>query len=814
MNKVQFIALSLLTGMTLAAETRTNAVPASADTEQPRTPTKSPLKPPVRPAHRKWLRPQASRLIGQRVWVVAVLTSLLFHLFVRAERTTPPPGKYYTSWLGNTYMDNNGKKNVTEELNDLAVSPNGRVFTAGYAETWGGGASYNTTNGGFRFRYDRFETGFGDPVSCVAASATYVYFGSGKGILRAGHNGSQGPYSTFSAARDVQGLFIRSGKLYVSDFAGGKIRVLNITNMVEERSWACPNPTRLTVDGSGNVWVVIYSPTSVQPPSGGPMWWGEKVRSFSPDGTPGPEITDFEKPLSVAINQRGQLLVGGLNDHSQLWVYDISGTPTKVGTFGAEKGIFGAKTEGAFTDLAKLHWIRSIAVDAEDSIYTGCCYGTFWGGCVEKWDPSGSLRWRVFAGTSLDSAGIDPENESEVYSKYHHYSLDYSKTTPGTEWSLKGFTVNRFKYPTDTRVDQNTDVGSRCLGAGAYRIGGKLFIARSNQEGYRWELYRQETSTEGEVLVPSVVMGAGTESRNKFYNPTTKTWYAKPKKSNLYNQYWCIAKNGDMLTIADNPDKIIHYKFGGLDTNSNPIWDSANATLTAAPELKNTRKFHYDSDEDVMYLTGDNPGEEWGTFLKIKRFNNWLGGNRVSSFTATVPYNDTQYTPDLNYGGGQAIAFSVAGDYMFVLYGYGHIRVLDKTDGHLVGTLVQSVANGWRGSAGQVDADYGMTATKLSNGEYILLFENAAWANIMIQRWCPSGDCPPVTPKLKMKADAAQVELNWPLLPSGFKAQQSVSLGPSAQWADLAELPAQSENEFSVQMNPPPADKFYRLSKP
>jgi hypothetical protein len=50
-----------------------------------------------------------------------------------------------------------------------------------------------------------------------------------------------------------------------------------------------------------------------------------------------------------------------------------------------------------------------------------------------------------------------------------------------------------------------------------------------------------------------------------------KTWYHKPKKDNLYNQYWCIARNGDLLTIADNPDKIIHYKYGGLDTNSNPI---------------------------------------------------------------------------------------------------------------------------------------------------------------------------------------------------------------------------------------------------
>jgi hypothetical protein len=30
-----------------------------------------------------------------------------------------------------------------------------------------------------------------------------------------------------------------------------------------------------------------------------------------------------------------------------------------------------------------------------------------------------------------------------------------------------------------------------------------------------------------------------------------------------------------------------------------------------------------------------------------------------------------------------------------------------------------------------------MTVTKRSNGQYVLLFENAAWANIMMIRWCP-----------------------------------------------------------------------------
>ncbi len=672
---------------------------------------------------------------SRKVSIHTVVWLALFVQAASAEVPFDPPGAYSTSWLGNTYMDANGHKNVTEELADMCVSPNGKLYTAGYAETGGGGAEYNADDGGFIARYDRFESGFGDPVSVVAADNQYVYYGTGtKGILRAGHGGSLGPYTPFLKGANIQGLFLKGDTLYVSDFSSGKIRVINTADMTEKSSWSCASPTRLTVDASNNVWVIIYSAASVQPPSGGPMWWGEKVMSFSPAGAPGPEITDFEKPLSVAVNGSGKLLVGGLNAHSQIWIYDIRGTPSKVGTFGAQDGIFSG-IPGEFTNSAKLHWIKAIAVDASDNIFTGCTYGTFWGNCIEKWNPNGALQWRLFAGTSLDSAGLDPDNHTEVYSKYHHYSLDYSKTTPGGEWSLKGFTVNRFKYPNDPRVDQNTDVGSRSLGAGAWRIGGKLFVGRSSQEGYRFELHRQDTATDGEVLAPSFRMGAGGDKFNCFYNSQTRTWDQKPKKDGIYNQYWNIAKNGDLFTIGD-PQTIIHYKYGGLDQNSNPLWDATNATTEVVSAFKPVRRLIYDSDSDTMYLAGDVKDGNWGSFLSVKKFTDWSKGNRTASYAAELPYRDKDYAGISNYGGGDPVTFSVTGDYAFIGYGIGHVRILNKSDGKLVGTLRQNV-NGWKGSDGQVDAAYGMTVTLRKNGEYVVLFENAAWANIQMYRWRP-----------------------------------------------------------------------------
>ncbi len=120
--------------------------------------------------------------------MIASILPGLSMLSTRAEVPSDPPGRYSTSWLGNTYMDAAGHKNVTEELADLCLSPGGKLFTAGYAETWGGGAEHQSADGGFVARYDRFESGFGDPVKCVAADSKYVFWGTpGKGILRSDH---------------------------------------------------------------------------------------------------------------------------------------------------------------------------------------------------------------------------------------------------------------------------------------------------------------------------------------------------------------------------------------------------------------------------------------------------------------------------------------------------------------------------------------------------------------------------------------------------------------------------------------------------
>jgi len=67
----------------------------------------------------------------------------------------------------------------------------------------------------------------------------------------------------------------------------------------------------------------------------------------------------------------------------------------------------------------------------------------------------------------------------------------------------------------------------------------------------------------------------------------------------------------------------------------------------------------------------------------------------------------------------------------------GHQNIPEELD------LLCLSPNGKVFTTGKGVAADGLTVTRRANGEYLDLFEHAAWANTQRDRWCPKGACPP-----------------------------------------------------------------------
>ena len=671
------------------------------------------------------------------------------------------PGSFRYSWVGNSFMNHTAKAWVPDEVRDLCVAANGTVFTAGYAEA--GGSGLAVKSGAFFGRYSGFNSGFGDPVKAVATDGTNVYWGGGNGVQRYGFASGTAPNRTILAGSSITGVAYKEGELYLSDYSQNLIRVFAAGSMTQKRQWTCTRPGKVAVDQNSHVWVIQYAEGS----DPNTILTGTQILSFSDTGTPGPSITDVTNPQAITVNGSNQLLVGGLDPDSQIRVYgDLGGAPMLAGTFGVKGGIFSG-TPGLHEPL-KFHQIRGLGVDAAGNIYVCQMYGAkSWGQSIEAYTSDGKLLWEVHGFDYVECVALDPESDTDGYDHQHHFTLDWSKSD-GKEWSFKGFTVNRFKYGKDPRV---TFQGGFRAGVAAFRVAGKLFIAQTDQNAYPLNIYRFNPGVDGEVAIPSVAFTGGNPDkilRDANGNGEFDAGETSPGAPGYY-QYFDITPDGGICRIGDaaGSPTITYYPCQGLDPVGNPIYRAANSKTWKAPkEFGSLRKVVYDPKNDIMYLGGQAGGSVEDAVVRLCRFDTWTGA-RTKVWDVTIPYEDKSYTPETSYGAGRALSVRQTGQFVFIQYGYGYIRVHDKDSGGYLGTIKPSL-HGFTGGGGQVDITHGMTAYLRSNGEYILFTEDAGHNLVIMTRWCPSGDCPSPTPKLGVKREQAQMELSSPINPNGF----------------------------------------------
>jgi hypothetical protein len=651
------------------------------------------------------------------------------------------PGRVIHSWLANSFAIQKGHQSVPVTAVGLAVTPDGTVFSAGVAEGYGGVASFK--DGKFVTKYD-YDSGFGSSASAVAVDDTFVYIGTGVGLFRT-RLGDAAYNRTPITGGSIHGLVLRDGELYLSDAKVGKIRVLSTITMKEVRAFAAPSPGALAVAADGRAWVV-QGRSGKEPFDRG----GIQINSYSKEGQPGPTITDFEAPCALTFDPKGWLMVGGLNQHSQIWSYDVSGSPKKVGTFGAEGGVFSGKP--GIYGPRKFHWIRGLGFDAAGNLYVAGVFGSWYNALIEAYAPSGERLWDVYGlGNWLDTACTDPADENIVYTKENVFAMDWNQP-PGREQRLTGLTVDRFRYPLDSRVTDGHGPGHRLIN-GVRRISGKPFLFCGAQGTGNLEIYK--LGEPGCVAAPcGYVAGAS------IWRPGNGQRWPEDAESFIWTEgnsngapdsaefaaverrpRWGFMHLDDTAGIwqCSGDGTIFQLRCEGLDRGGNPVYRRASeVAYKYPPEFPGDRlrRLFYIPGNDTM-IAGGSPGTEENACDLLIRYDHWTDAARKTKrWTIRLPLNDKSYTPDTGYGGGAPLAMQARGEYLFIAYGYGIIRVHRLDDGGYVGTIRPDI-NGFPGSGGCVDSDNALNVTLRKNGEYVLFLENAGLNHVMMFRWSP-----------------------------------------------------------------------------
>lgn len=679
--------------------------------------------------------------------LVGLLASTLFACYVTSEAVSQP--SYKTSWLGNSFSG--GKKWVQIQITAMHVAADGTVYTnsewdeagreagiykngdvIGLADDlhgWGRiGGKAVTANSKYLFVGMSQESG-GNPGEDYPAKETKWF-----AVRRYNLSGKSAPFPNgrgwdksmviVNTSEQVTGLATADNELYVSDPAENRIRVYDTEMMTELRSWSLKNPRQITVDRQGNLWIIQAKDGSNAP----------KILHYSKTGEKLPsQITGVVEPTAIAVDNQGRLMVAENGPRQQVLIYNITGTPKLADTFGAEGGIYSGK-RGEVGDL-KLYGLTGVGTDAAGNIYVSNDGFNRSGADLRKYDAKGKLQWQLLGLIFLDTADADPDtNGVNVFAKDEHYVMDYNNKS-GREWTYKGFTLDKFRYPDDARLH------TKLASAFVRRIRGKRFLYLTNMYADHLAVYRFD----GEIAVP-IALFAKKHSDWPESQPEKGSWLWRDKngdgsiQNNEYERLgdedgsvwgWEVDSNGDVWQASES-GVIRHFRTSGLDARGNLIYSkAASETIPMPAPFTTLSRLKYFPKTDVMYLggyTSDRPqkGKEWGIVgTEIVRYDNWSKARKVR-WRIPLPYEPEDARTIVK-------AMDIAGDRVFAAtVKTAEVYVYDARNGSSITKLAPGTEiakeTGW------VDTPYGLRAFKRANGEYLVFVEEVWKGKVVMYR--------------------------------------------------------------------------------
>jgi hypothetical protein len=588
------------------------------------------------------------------------------------------------------------------------VAPEGVIYTSSmWDENEGGIAIYqNGQNIGSIGAHGEFQGGAitGNSTSLFAALQFSTTYGSGK----------IGRYNRTSRTRDllitvsgtttehladvVTGLATSGSLLYASDFPGNRVRVFT-TSGVWLRDISVSGPGALAVDAGGNIWVAQQSLGAVI--QFGPT--GERRNTIQLPAKAQPSSLYFD-------SSSGQLWIGDEGPDMNIKIYDVSGAPYVVGTFGVQGGFLNTVTgvKGQVGDR-RFTRVTGIGRDSARNLYV---LNNPWGGSwdlgrnggtdIHAYDGTGVLRWQLQSVNFEGNAAPDPATDGAIF--YGAMNI-YSGTVGGT---FVANTIDPITYPSDPRINladhERGEHFAQVASVGGHRI---LVAASQNPDTFYFFHFNPAS---GYIAIPDSTL-PGTS-----FNTTAKV-----------RNGFCLDSKGDIWAGLDKTNVISHYPLTGFDANGKPVWGAA-ITMPIPQTISQLTRIIYLPESDTMILTqGASGSTDWTAVgSRVEVYHGWLAGNR------TTP------NPVINITSANPKSIVAAGNYLFV--GYVHtvpnIDAFNLTTGKLDTTLVNSNPN-TVDVGNDVDSMYGLRAYRRSTGEYEVTKDNYNDSSIVVYRWTP-----------------------------------------------------------------------------
>ncbi|HLH79004.1 MAG TPA: hypothetical protein VKV29_01835 [Chthonomonas sp.] len=663
------------------------------------------------------LKPQGMRLL------TLIAGSLVLTRVTIADPPQPfhaPPGAYVTSWVGNTFGGSGGQNGfgywVQEGVSKLVVTPDGTAF-CGVAWDEAGrdlGLYKNGQVNRVLLQQPHYSTsGFGLSNTAFAVYGSHIYVANTDAqLLRFTwtpgdiNSAKYVDYVKLPEKKEVVGLTANNDYVVLA-YKDGIIELRKANDLLVFRQFSLSGVKDVAFGRDGSLWILV----------------GARVQHVTLSGQVlPPAITGLQDPTAIAISNHNpnQLLVCDNGPRQQVLFYDLKPHPHLVKTFGAYGGLMSGQPGEVKPN--KLFGLRGANTDADGNLYVAMSFvGGASGHCVLRcFDSAGKMKWQDMSLAFVDTFGFDPSSDgTTVYSRDAIMQLDLKKRQPGSEWSLKAFTV---VYPSSVR-DPREDTYS-AASVVVRRLKGTRVLYTIGQMGGGFDIYAFNDPKH-----PYIPRKVGTTP------PTDGTWA------------WYVDADGG-IWWGDAPDHTIrYYPFQGWNEDGTPRYDWKNPQTWPWPQdFDSVTRAIFIPKSDTLYLFGYLKGQDvetWGVVgPTARRYDDWLSGNPKIVWTNT----HLPTAPDSQGKPITAKMVDIAGDYLFVGMvfsspdGNHYTHIFRTSDGGYIGSFVPGDSVGGGGNVGWCDMPYALQAFKRSNGEYLVLEEEDWRGKNLLYRWWPKAE--------------------------------------------------------------------------